>query len=132
MQLTPGELREGAIVKTTCEGRPAWLLRTRRTAMLVSVGDRGALLLDHWGAGGRSEQGDDFLPRPPRNRPSHRAFLDGVPLAYPFYGDPAFKEPCLAVVYADGTRVVQLAFRADDITEQDGRPALTLSFVDAA
>src|SRR3712207_1025202 len=132
--MQPVSERQGktAIIKTTCEGRPAWLLRTRRGAMLVSVGARGALLLDHWGAVSLSEQGDDFHPRPPRNRPSHRAFLDGVPLAYPVYGDPAFKEPCLAVVYADGTRVVQLAFRDDDIAEVRGRPALTLSFVDTA
>ncbi len=27
-----------AIVETTCDGRAAWLLRTRQTAMLVSIG----------------------------------------------------------------------------------------------
>ncbi len=64
-----------AIVKTTCEGRPAWLLRTRRTAMLLSVGARGALLLDHWGAGAHSTHGDDVLPEPPTNRPSQINFL---------------------------------------------------------
>src|SRR5690349_9657199 len=101
-----------AITRTTCDGRSAWLLRTRQAAMLLSIGPSGALLLDHWGGGGLSlapddsPRGDDFSPRPPRNRPSHAAFLDGVPLAFPVYGDPSFKEPCLAVVYADGTRIV--------------------------
>src|SRR4051794_710492 len=118
-----------AVTRTTSEGRPAWLLRTRHAAMLLSLHPSGALLMDHWGGGGdldAAARGADYLPRPPRNRPSHGAFLDGVPLAFPVQGDPAFKEPCLAVVYADGTRLVRLALRDDQI---DG-PALTLTFED--
>jgi alpha-galactosidase len=119
------------IARTTCEGRPAWLLRTRAAAMLLSLSPSGALLLDHWGGrGGESERGDDYLPRPPRNRPSHRAFLDGAPLAFPLYGDPSFKEPCLAVVFEDGTRIVRLALQRDEIAETDGRPTLALTFED--
>ena len=64
------------IARTTSEGRRAWLLRTDRAAMLLSLSSGGALLLDHWGADGESDRGDDFLPRPPRNRPSHRSFFD--------------------------------------------------------
>ena len=119
-----------AIARTSCEGRTAWLLRTRRAAMLLSLREDGALILDHWGAGGASERGDDYLPRPPQNRPSHRAFLDGVPLAFPVHGDPSFKEPCLAVMFADGTRTVRLALRDDEIVERDGHPTLTLTFED--
>ena len=118
------------MVRTSCEGRPAWLLRTRDAAMLLSLGPSGALLMDHGGADGGSERGDEYLPRPPRNRPSHREFLDGVPLAYPVHGDPSFKEPCLAAVFADGTRTIRLGLRDDQIGEQDGRPTLTLSFED--
>jgi alpha-galactosidase len=83
--------------------------------MLLSFHPSGALLLDHWGAGTVAERGDDYLPRPPRNRPSHAAFLDGVPQAFPVYGDPSFKEPCLSAVYADGTRIVRLTVRNDQI-----------------
>jgi alpha-galactosidase len=116
------------VVRTSSEGRTAWLLRTRSAALLLSLSPSGALLIDHWGARGESDQGDDYLPRPPRNRPSHRAFLDGVPLAFPVHGDPSFKEPCLAVVFADGTRTVRLALRGDQIDERDRR--LTLTFED--
>jgi alpha-galactosidase len=98
--------------------------------MVLSLTDGGALLLDHWGAWGESERGDDYLPRPPRNRPSHRAFLDGVPQAFTTYGEPSFKEPCLAVVFEDGTRIVRLAVRDDEIAEIDGRPTLELTFED--
>ena len=99
--------------------------------MLLSLGPSGALLMDHWGAGGFSDgqgvslpvRGDDFLPRPPRNRPSHATFLDGVPQAYPISGDPSFKEPCLGVVYADGARIARLELRKDRITSNPSPPA---------
>src|SRR4051812_40551649 len=119
------------IARTTCAGRPAWVLRTRRAAMVLSLsqrGEGGALLLDHWGADGGSDLGDDYLSQLPRNRSSQQGFLDGVPQVFPIYGDPSFKEPCLGVVFEDGTRIVRLALKADDISEPDGRPTLTLTF----
>src|SRR5436309_5577833 len=81
--------------------------------MLVSAAPNGALILDHWGAIGGAADGEAYLPQSPTNRPSHRHFLDGVPQAFTVYGEPAFKEPCLCAVYADGTRSVRLAFQAD-------------------
>ncbi len=99
--------------------------------MLLSLTPGGALVLDHWGADGGSARGEDYLPRRPSNWPWDRAFLDGVPLAYPVYGDPTFKEPCLCLVYEDGTRVARLAFREDRIVKLKGRPTLELLFVDS-
>ena len=40
-------------------------------------------------------------------------FLDGLPLAYPVAGEASFKEPCLVVSRADGSRVTRLAFVED-------------------
>ncbi|MGX7826140.1 alpha-galactosidase [Actinokineospora sp. 24-640] len=117
-----------AITRTRCAHRPAWLLRTAGSAMLLSVRDGSALLLDHWGGDGGGLSGDAYLPDIPWNRPSQAGFLDGVPVAYTVHGDPAFKEPGLVVSRQDGTSVTQLSFRDDHI---DG-DTLTLSFTDAA
>jgi alpha-galactosidase len=119
-----------AIARTARNGRPAWVLQTERTAMLLSLGPGDALLLDHWGSTGLSAVAEEYLPHTPPNRPSHRSFLDGVPLAYPLYGDPSFKEPCLCVVYEDGTRIVRLELQEDRVAEADGLPTLELSFAD--
>jgi len=126
-------MQEGAvhppIVRTTLAGRPAWILLTTQTAMVLSVGPDGALLLDHWGAAG-GPQAEAYLPHALGNRPSEARFLDSVPLAYSVYGDPCFKEPCLCAVYADGVRIVRLMFQEDRVIEQDGRPVLELAFTD--
>lgn len=118
------------IIRTTCEQRSAWLLQTRHAAMLVSVTGGGALLLDHWGGKGQALDGDAYLPRPPKNRPSRREFLDGVPLAYAVHGEPSFKEPCLYVAYPDGSRGTRLALRDDRIDEAARSADLTLVFAD--
>jgi alpha-galactosidase len=107
------------------DGRPAWLLETRDMAMALSLGSSDALLLDHWGAAAHAADPAAYLARPQAIRPSQRVFLDGQPLAYPVYGDPTFKEPCLAVVYADGARVANLAFREARVGS-----SLELVFVD--
>jgi alpha-galactosidase len=119
-----------AILRTERDGRPAWLLQTDAAAMLLSLSSGGFLLLDHWGANGRAAKAVEYLPKTPTNRPAHRHFLDGVPLAYPVYGDPSFKEPCLCVVYDDGTRIARLEFQDDRIDSSNGRPTLELSFQD--
>ncbi|MFT7840310.1 alpha-galactosidase [Saccharothrix sp. BKS2] len=117
-----------AITRTTCAGRPAWLLRTAHSAMLLSVADGRALLLDHWGGDGGGLGGDSYLPHVPWNRPSQAHFLDGVPLAHTAYGDPAYKEPGLVVAREDGSAVSRLTWR-DDRVEDD---VLVLAFEDAA
>jgi alpha-galactosidase len=114
------------IVSTTCDERPGWLLRTARASMLLSVTSSGAMLLDYWG-GGTAAHGKSYLPRAPANRTSQQHFLDGVPQAYSVYGEPAFKEPCLCVRYADGTRVAHLALSGDDIIGWRDRPTLLLT-----
>ncbi|MDQ3403640.1 MAG: alpha-galactosidase [Actinomycetota bacterium] len=115
-------------MRTTCAGRQAWLLRTDHSAMLLSVTDGGALLLDHWGGDGGGLDGDSYLPRTPSNRPSQAQFLDGVPLAYSAYGDPAYKEPALVVVRADGSSITRLVWREDRIDST----GLALVFEDPA
>ncbi|MBB5803776.1 alpha-galactosidase [Saccharothrix ecbatanensis] len=120
-----------AVTRTTCAGRPAWLLRTARNAMLLSVADGGGLVLDHWGGdgGGLGDGlgGDSYLPHTPWNRPSQAHFLDGVPLAYSTYGDRVYKEPGLVVAREDGTSVSRLTWREDRIEDD----VLTLVFEDA-
>ena len=106
-----------AITRTTCAGRPAWLLRTAWNAMLLSLADGGALTLDHWGGDGGDVGGDGYLPHTPWNRPSQAHFLDGVPLAYSVHGDRAFKEPGLVVVRADGSSVSRLSLREDHVED---------------
>lgn len=116
------------IIRTTAGGRRAWLLRAGGSAMVVSVTDTGALLLDHWGGDGGdgADAGDAYLPCRPANRPSQAHFLDGVPLAYSVHGDPAFKEPGLVVVHPDGSATTRLVWRDDHV---DGA-TLTLVLAD--
>lgn len=124
--------RTSPIARTTCGGRPGWLLRTSGSAMLVSATDGGTLMLDHWGGDGGGIDGDSYLPRTPSNRPSHAHFMDGVPLAYSVHGEPAYKEPGLVVVHPDGSSITRLTWRDDRIESIDGIPTLTLVFDDDA
>ncbi|MFJ6671396.1 alpha-galactosidase [Actinosynnema sp. NPDC091369] len=116
-----------AITRTTCAGRPAWLLRTEGHAMLLSAADGGAVVLDHWGGDGGSLGGDSYLPHTPWNRPSQAHFLDGVPLAHSVHGDRSFKEPGLVVVREDGSSVTRLSWREDHVEDD----VLRLVFEDA-
>ena len=97
----PGGRAGAVIARTTCDGRPGLGAADAAggdgaVAERGRPGRRGALLLDHWGADGGSDRGDDYLSSLPRNRSSQQSFLDGVPQAFPIYGEPSFKEPCLA------------------------------------
>lgn len=122
-----------AVLCTTVEGRPAWILRTRKSAMVLSLNAEGMLVVDHWGGDGRSDLGDDYVAHSGLASPGHLQQFDGLPLAYPTHGDPHFKEPCLAAVYHDGTRHVRLHFRADRVGRTDeGFPFLELAFEDPA
>src|SRR5579864_5995058 len=114
----------------TIGGRPAWLLRLRTTDVLLCLGANDALLLPYWGASGQSARAADYLLHPQGNRPSHRAFLDGQPVAYPVYGDALFKEVCLVVTRPDGSRETRLSFVEDRAKTVDGHPVLDLVFVD--
>ena len=110
--------------------RPAWLLHMRNTAVILCLGSDDALLLPYWAANGNTHQPSDYLLHPQGNRPGHRAFLDGQPVAYPVFGDPLYKEVCLVVARVDGSREVRLAFIEDRITQVDGRAVLELAFED--
>lgn len=111
-------------------GRPAWLLRLRTTDVLLRLGANDALLLPYWGPSGRTDRAADYPLRDHGNRPSQRAFLDGLPVAYPVYGDALFKEVCLVVARPDGSREIRLAFVEDRVITLDDRPALELVFAD--
>src|SRR5262249_53982744 len=90
-----------AIVRATVGGVRCWLLRTRNTATLLYLDARDVLCVAHWGAGGPSLQPSDFaLPLSLGDATSR--FLDGLPLAFAVYGEPAFKEPCLVVAHCEG------------------------------
>jgi alpha-galactosidase len=119
-----------SVQRAEIDGRSAWLLSMRSTVVVLCLGSEDVLLLPYWGAG-QSGRPADYLPYPQGNRPSQRAFLDGQPVAYPVYGDPLFKEVCLVVARANGSRETRLSFVEDQVREIDGYPALDLVFEDA-
>jgi alpha-galactosidase len=121
----PNTLQRGEI-----NDRPAWLVTTRRTAMLLCLGPDDALLLPHWGLRGDSASPAEYLFGKQGNRPSNRAFLDGLPLAYAVYGDPLFKEVCLVAARSDGARESRLCFAEERTSESQGHPTLDLVFND--
>jgi alpha-galactosidase len=128
---TTASLRETEPVRRgEIDGRPAWLLSMRNTAVLVCLGADDTLLLPYWGPHGQSARPGDYLLHLQGNRPSQRAFLDGQPVAYPVYGDPLFKEVCLVVARGDGSRETRLSFVEDRVSDIDGYPALDVVFQD--
>ena len=122
--------RTEPVRQAALDGRPAWLLSTHATAVVLSLGANDALLLSYWGPSGHTDQPADYLPYQFGNRSSERLFLDGLPLAYPVYGEASFKEPCLVAVREDGSRVTRLEFVEDRIREVDGHAVLELVFRD--
>jgi alpha-galactosidase len=119
------------LIRGQVAGRPAWLLQTRHTAMLVCLGSDDTLLLPYWGATGLTAQPSDYLLHPQGNRPSQRDFLDGQPVAFPVYGDPLYKEVCLVVARRDGGREVRLSFVEDRVLREENQPTLELVFADS-
>ncbi|HEY0581893.1 MAG TPA: glycoside hydrolase family 36 N-terminal domain-containing protein, partial [Chloroflexota bacterium] len=116
-----------AVSRSQLDGRRAWILATAHTSMVLCLGDDDTLYLPHWGAAGGTEIAADYLPHIPLNRPSEATFLDGQPLAYPIYGSPTFKEPCLVVATENGARGSRLAFVEDHLADE----RLELTFRDA-
>src|SRR5258707_14545951 len=104
-----------AVVRAEIGGRPAWLLQTRGTAVVLRLGADDALLLPYWGPRGATDDPGDYLLHRQGNRPSHRAFFDGLPVAYPVYGDALFKEVCLVAARENGARETRLSFVEDRI-----------------
>jgi alpha-galactosidase len=97
-----------------------WLIETQRTALVLRLArgaDNDALYLPYWGPAGGGDLLDGALAALPRNRPSQAGFHDGQPLAYPVYGSPTFKEPCLVVSRADGARGPRLTFVEDRVAD---------------
>ena len=105
------------VFRSDLEGRPAWVIETDNSSMLLCLGADDTLYMPHWGASAHSHSAADYLPHVPRNRPSEATFLDGQPLAYPVFGMPTFKEPCLVVATASGARGTRLEFVDDAISD---------------
>src|SRR5438045_1354388 len=120
----------GKVVRSELDGRPAWVVQTRTTAIVLGLGPDDTLLLPHWGARGESASAADYLPYLPGNRRCERDFVDGLPRAYPVYGEASFKEPSLVVSRDDGARGVRLAFVADRIARVEQHTNLELEFRD--
>ena len=122
---------QGSVQRAPIDERLGWLLSTRNTVVLLSLGPNDALLLSHWGPSGRTRHAPDYLPHGAGNRSSERLFLDGLPLAYPIYGEASFKEACLVVLREDGSRSSRLEFVEDRIVEGgEGESVLVLVFRD--
>lgn len=111
----------GGVVRSSSGGRPAWLLRTARSSMLLCLAtDQGDVLaMPHWGAAAADADADDYLPYLPTNRRSEDTFQDGQPLAYPVFGLPTFKESALVVARPDGTRAANFVFAEDRLTAEN-------------
>jgi alpha-galactosidase len=114
------------ICRSEIDGRAAWVLETNSASMLLCLGADDSLYVPHWGSRAASQRAADYLPQVPINRPSEATFFDGQPLAYPVYGMPTFKDPCLVVATEDGARGVRLEF-VDDRASPD---TLELEFRD--
>ncbi|MBV9355086.1 MAG: alpha-galactosidase, partial [Chloroflexi bacterium] len=112
--------------------RRTWVLETVNTALVISVDASDVLRQEHWGGRSPGADAGAYLGARWSPRPSQREFLDGELLAYPVYGDPAFKEPCLCVLYADGVRIARLHFVEAREGGAELQPTLELTFEDAA
>src|SRR6266851_9764525 len=119
------------VQRARLDGRPAWLLNTRTTAVCLCLGPEDTLLLPYWGASGQTGDPGDYLPQRVGDRSAERTFIDGLRQAYPIHGDAAFVEPCLVVAREDGARGVRLEFVGDRVTEnENGGVVLELVFRD--
>jgi alpha-galactosidase len=122
---------QGGVQRAPLDGRPGWVISTRTTTVVLSLGANDALLLSYWGANGHTQHAADYLPYRSDNRSSERLFLDGLPVAYPVHGEASFKEPCLVVSREDGSRVTRLEFVEDRIRDEGGTVSLEAVFRDA-
>src|SRR5436305_14301819 len=111
--MQPSQPARVAIQRAQVDGSRAWMLATRRTAVLLRLGADDALSLPYWGANGGAGLLDETLAGLPRSRDAEAGYLDGQPLAYPVYGSPTFKEPCLVISRAPGVRGPRLRFPED-------------------
>ncbi len=105
-----------AVTRSDLSGRPAWVLQTQASSMVLCLGPQDTLYLPHWGAGGGASAAR-YMPSVPPNRPSEAGFFDGQPLAYPAYGMPTFKETCLVVATETGARGARLEFDSDRLED---------------
>jgi len=125
----PGSV-DGIVRRARAGGLAAWVIRLRSTAIVLHLDGRGLLHLGYWGADGGSWNADDYLVDALPDRETAPHFLEGRPLAYPAYGDPSYREPCLVVVQPDGERELALSFTADRLVKHAGRPMLELELRD--
>jgi len=107
-----------------------FLLHTPASTYAVGVGPLGTLLHYYWGARLRDGSGSfkSLIPSgdrafSPNPDPKDRSYsFDTLLLEYPTFGRSDYRSPALEMVFADGSRVVDLAYRAHRITK--GKPKL--------
>src|ERR1700716_3853329 len=133
MMQTDATRKPEAVQRRRLNGRPAWLVNTRNTSMVLCLGLHDTLQLPYWGANGQTDVPGDYVGGPgQRNEESRsveRTFIDGLPQAYPVHGDAAVIEPCLVVAREDGARGVRLDFVEDRISHPGENRGAVLELV---
>jgi alpha-galactosidase len=56
------EMTDAPVQRARLEGRPAWLLNTRNTAVCLRLGPADVLLMPYWGAHGHTDDPADYFP----------------------------------------------------------------------
>jgi alpha-galactosidase len=133
MMQTDATRKPEAVQRRRLNGRPAWLLNTRNTSVVLCLGLHDTLLLPYWGANGQTDVPGDYVGGPGQrneeSRSAERTFIDGLAQAYPVHGDAAFIEPCLVVAREDGARGVRLDFVEDRISHPGENRGAVLELV---
>lgn len=114
---------------STAEGRPFWVLRTRQTAYVFGLDDRGYLQHVYWGAQLVLDSDYGF----PGESHVWRAFERPKALTteeFPAWGDLNFGEPCLKATFSDSVRCVLLEFVDSRIEQEGDRARLTITLKD--
>ena len=105
-----------------------WVLETDHTAYALGVNERGLLVHRYWGP--RLPYPTDYPPSPaPRGLASFSEAEQLAPEEYPSVGALRYKEPCLALAFADGVRDVSLRVEGAAWLDE-ARTALDIQLLD--
>ncbi len=99
---------------------PEFVLTTRTTTYAMAVDDAGLLRTVHWG--GRIDDVSDLIPLPMWDLSTNDMYADIAAEEYPVHGRFRYKEQCLAVTFADGTREMRpVVTGSTELDDDDGR-----------
>lgn len=85
-----------------------FILNTRNTTYAMAVDDSGLLRHIHWG--GRIDDAGDLDPLPLWDLSTNDMLADIAAEEYPVHGRFRYKEQCLSITFADGTRELRPEF----------------------